>query len=156
MSEPDADAYVVALDEGRRAIDQQREDFKTVRDRAVGLLTVGGVAAGFLGGLAQRDNAPLGYWTLVAAFAFGVLVVVAVRTLVQKEVTFPQEPKQIISWIERQGYDTATVRRTAAYYHGVNYEANSKVLTAMIRDYQIGIAFLVIEFVALMLDLRGR
>jgi hypothetical protein len=59
--EPDASAYAVALEEGRRAIDQQREDFKTARDRASGLLTIAAAAAAFLGGLALRDKAaPLG------------------------------------------------------------------------------------------------
>jgi len=155
--EPDADAYAVALEEGRRAIDQQRDDLKSVRDRATALLSVAGIAAAFLGGLARRDSkAPLAYLTIVAAAAFVAIAFIVARILWWKKVTFAQDPKQILSWIEHAGYSTARVRQAAAYYHAVNYEANRDLLQAMVRDYQVGLGILVVEVVALMVALRGH
>lgn len=154
--EPDADTYKLAMEEGRRAIDQQREDFKTIRDRTTALLAASGVVAAFVGGLAWRDKtAPLTSLTYASIAAFAIIVVITVLVLWPRWVTLAQDSQEIITWVEKDGLDAAAVTRSIAYYHGANHAANRKVLDWMTIGYQVAVFFLAVEVITLMIDLRG-
>jgi hypothetical protein len=156
-TDADADAYTVALDESRRAIDQQREDLRSIRDRAASLLTVAGIAAAFLGGLALRDEqARLGFWTFVAAFAFIGIAGIVIAILWPRSITFAQHPQTVVSWIEAYGADTSKVSRDLALHHGRHFDANRAVLEGLTVAYQVAVGLLPIELLALTFDLRGR
>jgi hypothetical protein len=59
-----------------------------------GLVSVGGLAAAFIGGLAVRDNAPLSVWTAVGILAFAALLAVAVFALWPRKFVFTQHSDQ--------------------------------------------------------------
>jgi hypothetical protein len=153
----DPEGYTVALEEARRAIDQQHKDFASVRERSTGLLTIGGLAAAFLKGISARQaGSPITSWSVVAAIAFLGIAVIVFRQQWRKTIVFRQDALQILEWIEQSGFTGDRTKRTVAYYHGVHVRQNQSVLGRMTRDYQLGVAFLSVELVALIVDLRGR
>jgi hypothetical protein len=74
----DAHRYTLALDEARRALDRQADEVSSIRARTTAFVSVGGLAAAFVGGLAVRDDASLTVWAALGAILLALLLGVAV------------------------------------------------------------------------------
>jgi hypothetical protein len=153
----DSDRYTLALDEARRALDRQADDVAGLRQRTTGLVSVGGLAAAFIGGLAVRDNAPLSVWTAVGVLAFAALLAVAVFALWPRKFVFTQHSDQVVGWVDNDGSATAgDIARDLALHLTIQYGRNAPKVDRLTDFYTVGLALLVVEIVAMLLDLRGR
>jgi hypothetical protein len=74
----DAHRYTLALDEARRALDRQADEVSSIRARTTAFVSVGGLAAAFVGGLAVRNDASLTLWAALGAILLALLLGVAV------------------------------------------------------------------------------
>jgi len=156
MSAVEDDRYGLAVEEARRALDQQKDDLKTVRDRTAAMVGLGGVAAAFLGGLALRDEAPISGWTIIGASAFVVLTILMVLTHLTYTFVFSQDAAQIVLWADHFGAGKADMQRNLALWMFEQYLKNRKTMLWLWRAYEAALVFLLIELLALVLDFRGR
>jgi hypothetical protein len=147
--------YVLALEEARRALDHQAEDVHGMRGRSAALVTVGALSAAFLGGLSARDDAEsLTAATVVGALSFVGLLAMTVTVLWPRRFHFTQNAQVLVAWVEH-GADLAKMHRDLALHMQRHYRTNDQRLLWFTRFYRIGLIFLVIEIVALLIDLRG-
>lgn len=138
-------------------MDQQRADLASLRDRAGSLLGFGGLAAAFLGGLAIRDAAPVSHWTWVGAVCFSLLALATLFVLWPRTFTLSLDAPELVGWIEDARADLNSMRRDAALWLDLHYEANRNgALKWMYRAYTLGMALLLVEIVALLIDMKGR
>jgi hypothetical protein len=154
---PDEDKYALALEEARRAVDTQRDDLKGVRDRATAVVTVAGLALSLLAGPALRDPRihPSG-WTIAGVAAFVLLTGVALGILWPRTFIFAQDPQTLVAWAEQQHAQPAEMTRDLALHLKGQYAANRTAIKWMLVGYQVAVALLALEILALLLDLRGR
>jgi len=150
------DRYALALEEARRSLDQQKDDLKAVRDRTAATVGLGGLAATFLGGLALRDEAPLSGWTILGAGAFVALVILMVLTHRTYTFVFSQDAAEIILWAEHYKAGLAEMQRDLALWLFSQFLKNRRTLSCLWRAYQAAIVTLLVQLLALSLDLRGR
>lgn len=148
--------FQLALDEARRAMEQQRSDLSGLRDRAGTLLGFAGLASAFLGGLAIRDGAQVGGWTWIAVVTFVFIALAVLVVLWPRKLTLSLASPKLVGWIENDGADLNKMRRDAALWLDDHYAANQRKLDRMYAAYTTAIVLLVIEIVALLLDLKGR
>lgn len=148
--------YELALDEARRAMEQQRADLSGLRDRAGTLLGFAGLASAFLGGLAIRDGAQVGSWTWVAVVAFILIALAVLFVLWPRKFTLSLGSPKLVGWAEHDAADLNQMRRDAALWLDDHYTKNRKKLDWMYGTYTVAIVLLMIEIVALLLDLKGR
>jgi hypothetical protein len=152
----DARRFDLALDEARRALDQQVNDVARIRDRTTNLVMVGGLAAAFIGGLAIRDDAPLTVLTVLGAVAFTTLLAVAVAVLLPRRFVFTQHAQVLVSWAEKPDATAERMERSLALHMDGHYRGNARRLNRMTVLYGIGLTLLLVEVVLLLFDLRGR
>jgi hypothetical protein len=154
----DPSSYSLALDEARRAVDRQAEDVASFRTRTTGLVSVGALAAAFIGGLALREDAPLTVWTILGAALFAALLVVAVFALWPRSFKFTTDARVLVDWIdgdEGQSADLAEMDRDLALHLAEHYDANAGTIDWLRRFYVAGLVILIFEIAFLLLDLRG-
>jgi hypothetical protein len=150
-----ASAYTVALEEARRTIDAQKDDLKSLRDRATGLLAVAGLAATLIGGLPERGGG-LGGWAYAGIGAFVLLAFVALVMTYPYTLVFSQDAQLIITWVEQYGASNDEVSRDLALHLMTHFWKNRRALHWVRRSYQVAVALLMAEIVMLVIDLRGR
>ncbi len=149
--------FAVALEEARRTIDQQKDDLKSLRDRAAGLLAVAGLAASFIGGLpigsatGQRSG-----WTYAGLFAFVLLALVALAMTYPYAFVFSQDAKLIVTWVEEYGASDNEVNRDLALHLMTHFWRNRRALLWVRRGYQVAVGLLMVEILMLILNLEGR
>jgi len=151
-----ASAYAVALEEARRTIDQQKDDLKSLRDRATGLLAVAGLAASFIGGLPLGSSGSIGGWTYAGIAAFVVLALVTVAMTYPYALVFSQDAKLIVTWVEQYGASHDEVNRDLALHLMTHFWRNRRTLHWVRRGYQVAVGLLMVEVIMLIIDLRGR
>lgn len=150
-------AYSVALDEARRTIDQQKDDLKSLRDRATGLLAVAGLAASFIGGLPLRGGSgDIGGWTYAGIAAFIVLALVTLAMTYPYALIFSQNAQLIVTWVEQYGATDDEVNRDLALHLMTHFWKNRRALHWLRRGYQLAVGLLMVEIVTLLIDLQGR
>lgn len=154
--ERDDGRYQLALDEARRAMEQQRADLSGLRDRAGTLLGFAGLASAFLGGLAIRDGAKLGHWTWVAVAAFVLIALGVLFVMWPRKFTLSLGSPKLVGWVEDDGAELNKMRRDVALWLDDHHTENQKKLDRMYAAYTSAILLLMIEIVALLLDLKGR
>lgn len=147
--------YTLALDEARRAVDQQSSDLAHIRNRTTTLVAVGGLAAAFIGGLAIRNDAPLTVWTYLGVGAFAGLLAVTTFVLWPRKFEFGQQGDHLVEWAD-EGDDFARMNRDLALHLAGQCGRNETKLLQLHHAHSFGLALLLIEIVSLLVDLRGR
>jgi hypothetical protein len=151
--EPD---YTLALEEARRLFDDHRQALESVRDRAVSLLTIGGLAAAFVGGLADHDGAgDLGPALWVAALMFAGTIACCLLILLPRGRFVGQDPLVLIRWVDVRGATKAQMDRALAEKMGGQIEENSETLTWYHLVFKVGTVMVVLEVVSLLASLGG-
>jgi hypothetical protein len=150
--------FTLALDEARRAIDQQKVDVDNVRSRSAALLGFAGLAASFVGGLTLRDDVERSRWIFVGVGAFVGIAACAIVIHWPRKLIFAQSSATILDWLDANE-TTATMRhldRDLAEHFAGHYSRNQRKINGMFWAFQIALFLLLIEIVALLIDLRGR
>jgi hypothetical protein len=145
-SEPDA-RLSLALDEGRRAITQQRDDLDRLRGRSVALVSVASVAASVLGGLGlPKTGATIPQLTFfsLGLLSFTVLVGLVCWLLKPVELTFENDASVIAGWATEgvHTYDIDEVNAELAKYMAEQFKSNRVVLNGLYEAYQRAIVAL--------------
>ena len=148
--------YGLALTEARRDLAQQLADISKVRDYAVSLLGLGGLAATFLGVLAISMDTPIGAWTWAAVAMFALLAVTCVVILWPKKLHVASDPATLVEWVENEHASPDQMERDLALSLGARYEANRGKHKWLMRLSSTAILWLVALIVVLVLDLRSR
>jgi hypothetical protein len=151
----DAGRYSLALAEARRALDHQANDVSGLRTRMTNLVSAGGLAAAFIGGLALRGEAPFTIVTWFGVGAFAALFLVAIWALWPRQLTFVQRADDLVQWAE-EGDPLASMERDVALYTRRHYRSNAKRLDSMTRLYMCALILLLAEILLLLIDLRSR
>jgi uncharacterized membrane protein YedE/YeeE len=152
----DAHRYGLALDEARRALDAQAVDVGRLRDRIAGLVSVGALAAAFIGGLATQDpdSKPTRALALGVA-AFVVLLGVAVWTLWPRRFQFSQNADELVRWAW-EGDEIADMERYLAQHMASQHRDNDQRLRVMTAGLRVGLVLLALEIILFVIDLGGR
>ncbi|MGH3482287.1 MAG: hypothetical protein ACRDPQ_03545 [Nocardioidaceae bacterium] len=154
-SDPYEGRYSLALEEARRSLAQQSDELASIRGRAISLASIGSLSAAFVGGLAARDDAPVTGWTGVAIVAYVLLLGVSATILAPWRLfVFAQRANVIDAWASN-GHQVSQMERSVAFYMDRQYSRNSKRLDIFAALYLVGLAFLFVEILFLLLDLRG-
>lgn len=156
MTDDPETSYALALDEARRAFDALANEVTIVRDRAVSMLGMGGLAAAFLSGLAFRDGAPMTGWTWVAVASFALLALLSIVMLWPKRFHVAQDPATLVGWLDSGDYRPRQADRELALWLGKKYEDNRPGVDRLgLLLFAASIALL-LEIAALILDLITR
>lgn len=150
-----ADRFAFALEEARRALDQQQADLNSLRDRAGNLLQFGGLAAGFIGALTLRGDAKATGWTYFGALVFFVLGVLVIAVLWPRYFTFTNDATVMLDddlW-DREPDEIA---EHLARYLVKHNDRNAKVIGRMMKCYTAAVIAFLAEMVVLLVDLLGR
>jgi hypothetical protein len=157
----DAPKFSLALEEGRRGLDQQLRDLDGMRGRAVNALGIGGLLGTFYGGLTAATKPPapgtdpgVAAWLVIAAVAFGVVVVASLAILWPRRIDAVQDPKKIVKWAT-DGHDRDAMERKLAEHLGDTYEKNRRRIDWLMRAYTLALFALGAEVGALALQLRS-
>lgn len=143
------------MEEGRRALDVQRDDFKSVRDRSIAVLGIASVSASIVGGFgASGDHRPLSGWLLGAGVCLGLVVVLCLGVAWPRTMVFSQNAKMIVGWSDSgEDVDEPVVQRQLALYMQEQYDDNERKLVWMYFGFRIEIALLIGQLVLLGIDL---
>jgi hypothetical protein len=148
--------YGLALDEGRRALDEQREHIGSIRNRAGTLLGFGIVAYSVLGGLATRDCAPVGRSTWIALLAFAGTVLTGLAVSWPRNLWSGHDPKVVVGWVDEEGWTESLAEKGMAKRMSVQFAANEKKARWLTWLYMVSVVSLLIEIIALIWDLRSH
>lgn len=149
--------FAVALEEARRTIDQQKDDLKSLRDRASALLAVAGLSASLIGGLPiGSTTGSRSGWTFAGVIAFVLLALVTLAMTYPYALVFSQDAKLIVSWVEKYGASHDEVNRDLALHLMTHFWRNRRALRWVRRAYQVAVGLLMAEILMLILDLKGR
>ena len=156
MTQSPEPSYTLALEEARRGFDQLAAEVSDVRNRAVSLLGMGGLAASFLGGLTLRDEEAVTGWAWLAIAAFVVLAVICAMVFWRRRVHVSQHPTVLVQWTEHHGASRDEMERDLALWLGKKYDDNRVSVDRLGRLLGAATVAFLIEIVALLLDLvRG-
>jgi hypothetical protein len=146
---------VLALEEARRAIDQQREDLKSVRDRTVALLGIATVTASVIAAASVGRSKPAASWARYGAVACIVcLVLLALFVSWPRATRFTYKPTGIIDWAKSSANE-AVGRSHLARHLESDYDENRKIINQLLVAFRIGICLLALEIVFLLWSLWG-
>lgn len=156
-------SFALALEEARRGFDGLNDEFARVRARAASTLSIGGLSATFLGGLALRDKeAALSLWTGLAVVAFVALAATNVYVLWPRMMYSAIDPEKLIGWAlgdadggtarMKEGWQTMYLARAI----GEGYNRNLPRVRLLGKAYTWGIAALTLEISFLIADLATR
>ena len=144
----------VALEEARRSIDRQHEDFGTLRDRSMTVLGAGGVVAGLIVGFRPED-ARLTGWSWLALGAFVATSAIAVVIALPKRLTFVESSATILQYADEHNPTQDALARRLAQAIEAQYDGNEGVLIGLTYAYAVAIATFVLEIAFLLIDLKG-
>ena len=126
----------LAYEEAMRVLVQQRDDQERLRTRAVALVSVASLAAGFFG--FGRPHAS-SVWVGVGFVAFVVLVLSVAAALLPWQMTFENDPRIIISGYVDASLSFNQTLRWLAIYAGGHAERNAKNLNRLALVYGLGV-----------------
>jgi hypothetical protein len=152
----DAGRYTLALAEAWRGLDKLDDELTRVRDRAGRLLTIGALAASFLGGLSLRDDAKLTGATRVGIGALCAVMVLSAVVLFPRRLYSTVDPDDLVFWGDDSSMTVDDMRRNLAIYLTRKYPHNRQVVETLTwLTVAAGVAML-IEVGAFVFDLRSR
>ena len=148
---------VLALDESRRAIDQQKSDLSEVRTVAGSLLGIGALSATFIGGLSIRDNAKVDGWTWLAVAAFAAMAVITAVISWPTKTTLEISGADIVAWAEQDSATEDEMTRDLALWLDKHRAKNRVTIERLTMGRSIvALLLLLLEIAALVLDLKSR
>ena len=148
--------YALMLDEARRGLDRQLDDFGRLRDRMVALIGVGGTLVSILGGVAVREDSPVTAWTWGALGSFVLLAALTIYVLWPRTSHANHDPIAIEKATEAANGDSDAVVRHVALQTGEQYDRNRAAYTRLVGAFCLGTLVFVAEILCLIVDLRGR
>jgi hypothetical protein len=138
--------------EARRKLDGQTEDVRSVRSRAAGLLTAGGIISGLFGLQVTATPRPGSLHTglvITALIAFTLLVVAAV--IIEWPRTFHGD-ESLEPWIHEIQTGTAGDPHELPFHLATAYDTyrqkNAKIYTGLVRLFTAMCVLLGVEVVA--------
>lgn len=149
-------SYSEALAEARRGFDLLSGEVEAIRGRAVAVLSGGGVAAAFIGGLTIRDGAVVSCWTWTAVGAFVGLAVLAVLVRLPRRLHVSQDPAAIVGWAEDHSASSGQIERELALWLGRKYDENRPKVNQLGTTCAVAACAFLIEIAALVMDLMTR
>lgn len=160
---PEEPNFTLALEEARRGFDQLMSEFHRIRDRAASSLSVGGLSAAFLGGLALRGkDAPLTVWTFLAVVAFVALAATTLYVFWPRSLLSTINPTTLIEWAtgdKESGRAPLTLPWQTMFLArqiGRGRLHNQTSVRKMGTAYTIGLVALGLEVIFLLGDLASR
>ena len=146
------------LAEANKALAQQLDDLKSLRERAGALLAISGVATSVIGALAFHSPtpAPITGWTVVAALAFLGTFAFAMACLWPFETTFSNGAQDLLKWIDPGDLNADWFTRYLAEWDDKHEIKNQPKIRRRMLCYQWGVACLALEIFALLMNLRGH
>lgn len=146
----------LVLEESRATLRQQQSDLQAFRSQAGSLLSFAGLAAGVLGGLAIRDDAPLHGWTYAAAGCFAAVVLLVLFVLMPREFTFSNNAATMLTEWDLETRSEDDTAKHLAQWLAKHADRNQPKIDWMGRAYSAAMLGFVAELVFLFLDLNGR
>ena len=145
--------FGLALEEARRGADSQAAALGGLRAQATTLVTVGGLSATILGGIARGGHFTA--WTILAVAAFVVLVALSVAVSRPMDTYTSQHPSVLVEWAE-SGASADEQERDLALHMENQYDENEARLNGRRRLYSAALVALPIELLFMLIDLRGK
>jgi hypothetical protein len=143
--------YGLALIEARRGADSQAAALTTLRGQATTVITIGGLSATFLGGIARPGDYTV--WSALAVVAFLALVSLAVVVSWPLPLYTSQKPSTLMEWAD-SGASPEHQERKLAEFMEQQYEENAGRLKVRQRLYCAALVALPLELLLLLIDLR--
>lgn len=148
---PNADAYRLAYEEARRALDEQERAVVELRSRAGQLIAGAAITTSFFGGQALHHRVHAVGWIAIGCF---VALSVSVLTILwpRRDWEFVLSPAQFIgTYIEpedEEPLELAAIHRDLALHMGRSAELNREQLGWVTVAFRLGAVLLVAEVVA--------
>jgi hypothetical protein len=153
---PPSRDYSIALEEARRTLDHQRDDLKSIRDRAVAVLGIASVSASVAGGLSTTTTSKPGIsgWAYAAGGFLALVIVVTLLIAWPRKVVFNQNGTKIIKYIDLDKPNPqSNVQRNLAIYMQRQYDRNAVLLEWMLWGLRLDIVLLAVQLGLLGVDL---
>lgn len=143
------DGYVIALDEARRALDEQERAVAQLSTRAGLLISAAAVVTSLLGSpVLARGALDVASWIAIAAFA-GVSAAVLSLLWPRRDWEFALDPVLLIAgYVERTPPASGPLERELALSMGASIKRNRRALDRMMTTFNIGSVLLAIEILA--------
>ena len=147
-----ADGYALALEEARRALDEQERAVAHLSTRAGMLLSTAAIVTSLLGGpVVARGALGIAAWAAIVAFVgLGATAISMLRP--RRQLEFALHPIGLISaYLDPATCDTLPsdqLRRELAMHMGDSIDRNEEELTAMATSFNTASVLLAIEIVA--------
>lgn len=151
--------YALALEEGRRTLEEQERAVAEIRSRAGTLLSAAAIATSFLGSPLLTHGPNIATWFAIGAFAG--LTVATLRVLWPRyEWEFSIQPVTLIeTYIEapdaQDPLSLPSLHRDIAIHMDESASRNQKELDLLTRAFRIAGALLAIEIVASVFSIVG-
>jgi len=148
-TEPLADGYAIALEEARRALDEQERAVAHLSTRAGLVVSAAALVTSLLGAPVLAHGAlDVAAWIAIAAFA-GVAAAVLAILSPRREWEFALHPALLIGdHVERTPPASTPLQRELALTMGASITRNRRALDRMMTTFNIGSVFLAIEILA--------
>ncbi|MFL5816453.1 MAG: hypothetical protein ACJ76L_02520 [Conexibacter sp.] len=148
-TEPLADGYAIALEEARRALDEQERAVAQLSTRAGLLISAAAVVTSLLGGpVLTRDALDVAAWIAIAAFV-GVAAAALSILSPRRDWEFAIHPALLIGdYVERTPSAPAPLQRELALSMGASVTRNRRTSDRMMTTFNIGSVLLAIEILA--------
>lgn len=151
-TEPVADGYAIALEEARRALDEQERAVAQLSTRAGLLISAAAVVTSLLGGpVLARGALDLASWVAIAAFVGTATAALSILRP-RRDCEFALHPAALIGdYLETSSTEHLTLddlRRNLALNMGVSVTRNERELESLVTTFNIGSVLLAIEILA--------
>jgi hypothetical protein len=148
-TKPLTEGYAIALEEARRALDEQARAVAHLSTRAGLMISAAALVTSLLGGpVLARGALDVAAWIAIAAFA-GVAAAVLAILSPRREWEFALHPALLIGdHVERTSPASAPLQRDLALTMGASITRNGRTLDRMMTTFNIGSVFLAIETLA--------
>lgn len=134
----------LALDESRRAVDDQAAVLEGLRARAGNLLAVSAAIAALFIGLSSEHN----WATFVGLASLGFIAIVTMAVLAPVTMSMAIGPKAIMT-AAAAAEDSSHLVESLAAAHWRDYEGNARILASRHRQYFVCLCVFLFEVLAL-------
>jgi hypothetical protein len=149
--------YAVVFDEARRSLDRQASSLDGVRGRAGTLVAAASLVTSFTGSTADLSRAGPSLLAALGAY-LGVVVLAVVIMWPLRDWRLGPDTKRVLEdYIDREDYASlAELHRSLALHMHAWYQRNQPRLNIRLRLFSVSCILLLVEVVALVVELRGR
>ena len=149
----DSRDYSLALEEARRNLDSLNARLADLRSRALQLVSVGGLAAAFVGGLSALNKNGFSLWDLGALASFALIVLACLVIWWPRNLKTSQRPWILVEWAEVPAATRQRMNRSLALWLGDHYDINQKIINRMLGWFCFALILLTVEVVCLAVGL---